>query len=70
MRSREAIAPQRDVLMRRYVTFPRFQQQASAHGLTCEAIGIAAAFEHVMQELRRRSGDTGACLTVARFHSQ
>ncbi|HTU57345.1 MAG TPA: S28 family serine protease, partial [Polyangiales bacterium] len=46
------IALQRDVLMRRSETFPRFQQQASAMGLTFEAIGIEAAFEHVVQEFR------------------
>lgn len=46
------IALQRDVLMRRSEMFPRFQQQASSQELTFEAIGIEAAFEHFVQELR------------------
>jgi PS-10 peptidase S37 len=46
------VALQREVLMRRSETFPRFQQQASSQGLTFDAIGIEPAFEHVVQEFR------------------
>lgn len=46
------IALQRDALMRRDEIFPRFQQQAQSQGLTFEAIGIEAAYEHVIQEFR------------------
>jgi hypothetical protein len=47
------LALQRDVLMRRDETFPRFQQQASSQGLTFEHVGGAEiAFEHLVQEYR------------------
>jgi hypothetical protein len=61
------IALQRDVLTRRSETFARFQQQASAQGLTFEAVGIEAAFEHVVQEYRFAFWQYGAlsdCDTV------
>jgi hypothetical protein len=47
------IALQREWLMRRDETFPRFQMSASAMGLTFEHVGGAEiAFEHLAQEFR------------------
>ncbi|MET0387838.1 MAG: S28 family serine protease [Polyangiales bacterium] len=46
------IALQRAVLMQRSETFPRFQSQANSQGLTFDAVGIEAAFEHVVQDFR------------------
>lgn len=46
------IALQRDALMRRDQIFPSFQQRAQSQGLTFEAVGIDAAYEHMIQEFR------------------
>lgn len=46
------VALQRDALSRRDELMPRFQMQASGQNLSFDAIGIEAAFEHVIQEFR------------------
>jgi hypothetical protein len=63
----EVIALQHDVLMRRSETFPSFQSQANSQGLTFKAIGIDAAFEHMVQEFRFafwQYGDANACSSL------